>query len=125
MLMDLWHTSEKGDSAALLCMQEALAKAAEGRRRQVGRLNHTTRKNRNHPGLITGAFNPLTTFTGAPELLAQCGKMQLLDRLLKALKKGGHKLVIFSQVCMHTSCHPIALPQLLIALLVPVSLLTS
>ncbi len=84
-------------------MQEALAKAAQGGRGQVGRLNNVLmqmRKNCNHPDLITSAFDPSPTFPGAPELLAQCGKMQLLDRLLKALKKGGHKVLIFSQARM-------------------------
>ena len=31
-------------------------------------------------------------------LTAQCGKMQLLDRLLTRLQAGGHKVLIFSQV---------------------------
>ncbi len=31
-------------------------------------------------------------------LVAQCGKLQLLDRLLRELKAGGHKVLIFSQV---------------------------
>ena len=82
-------------------MQEALAKAAEGGRGQVGRLNNVLmqmRKNCNHPDLITAAFDPSPTFPDAPDMLAQCGKMQLLDRLLKALKAGGHKVLIFSQV---------------------------
>ena len=30
--------------------------------------------------------------------MQQCGKMALLDRLLKALRKGGSKVLIFSQV---------------------------
>jgi hypothetical protein len=32
------------------------------------------------------------------ELVEQCGKMQLLDKLLKKLRAGGHKVLIFSQV---------------------------
>ena len=97
-----------------MTLQEALAKAAEGRRGPVGRLNNLLmqmRKNCNHPDLITGAFDPSPTFPGAPELLAQCGKMQLLDRLLKALKTGGHKVLLFSQVRMHTFCLPASISK--------------
>lgn len=56
------------------------------------------RKNCNHPDLITSALDPSPLFPSAEELVKQCGKMQLLDRLLTRLKAGGHKVLIFSQV---------------------------
>ena len=33
-----------------------------------------------------------------PSTSRQCGKMALLDRLMTKLHKGGHKVLIFSQV---------------------------
>ena len=38
-------------------------------------------------------------YPSANELLADSGKLQLLDRLLVKLKQDGHKVLIFSQVC--------------------------
>ena len=37
-------------------------------------------------------------FPSADELVEQCGKMQLLDRLMKKLRANGHKVLIFSQM---------------------------
>lgn len=37
-------------------------------------------------------------FPSADVLVEQCGKMQVLDRLLKRLHAAGHKVLIFSQV---------------------------
>ena len=82
--------------------QEALAKVADGQRgAHIGRLNNVLmqmRKNCNHPDLVTGPYDRSATFPPAAELVTQCGKMQLLDRLLRMLKAGGHKVLIFSQV---------------------------
>jgi hypothetical protein len=67
----------------------------------LSRLNNVLmqmRKNCNHPDLITSALDPSPMFPSAEELVAQCGKMQLLHRLLTRLKAGGHKVLIFSQV---------------------------
>ena len=83
-------------------MQEAMAKVENGQRgAAISRLNNVLmqmRKNCNHPDLITSALDPSPMFPSAAELLEQCGKMQLLDRLLKHLKAHGHKVLIFSQV---------------------------
>ena len=74
---------------------------AEGHRgAAISKLNNVLmqmRKNCNHPDLITSAFDPSPTFPSAEELVRQCGKMQLLERLLRALKAKGHKVLIFSQ----------------------------
>jgi hypothetical protein len=82
----------------------ATAKAAKARgsgTASVATLNNVLmqmRKNCNHPDLITSAFDGSQFLPSAKELVAQCGKMQLLDRILKKLKAGGHKVLIFSQV---------------------------
>ena len=36
--------------------------------------------------------------------MTQCGKMALLDRLLPKLRKRGHKVLIFSQVQLRSTC---------------------
>ena len=56
------------------------------------------RKNCNHPDLITGGLDGSIMFPSADELVEQCGKMQLLDRLMKKLRANGHKVLIFSQM---------------------------
>lgn len=61
------------------------------------------RNNCNHPDLITSKFDNSPTFPPAEVLVEQSGKLQLLDRLLTALKAKGHKCLIFSQVSHHSS----------------------
>jgi ATP-dependent DNA helicase len=56
------------------------------------------RKNCNHPDLITAGFDGSITFPSADELAQECGKLNLLDRLLQRLTTAGHKVLIFSQV---------------------------
>lgn len=56
------------------------------------------RKNCNHPDLIEGGYDGSTMYPDTRVLIEQCGKLHLLDRLLKHLRKGGHKVLIFSQV---------------------------
>lgn len=67
----------------------------------TGKLNNVLmqmRKVCNHPDLITAPFTNAIEFPPVDELVRQCGKMQLLDRLLTRLQAGGHKVLIFSQV---------------------------
>lgn len=67
----------------------------------VGRLNNILmqlRKNCNHPDLITSEWEESCMFPAADVLVQQCGKMQVLDRLLTRLHAAGHKVLIFSQV---------------------------
>jgi ATP-dependent DNA helicase len=67
----------------------------------VGRLNNILmqlRKNCNHPDIITSEWEDNAMFPSADVLVEQCGKMQVLDRLLKRLHAAGHKVLIFSQV---------------------------
>jgi ATP-dependent DNA helicase len=56
------------------------------------------RKNCNHPDLITAPFEGSVCFPPADQLVAECGKMALLDRLLNRLLAEDHKVLIFSQM---------------------------
>ena len=85
----------------------AMAKSRGGAHVSVSKLNNVLmqmRKNCNHPDLIKGAYDGSITYPSSEEIRAQCGKMQLLERMLQSLKKGGHKVLIFSQVC-HVATH--------------------
>ncbi|GLJ08114.1 hypothetical protein SUGI_0081570 [Cryptomeria japonica] len=55
------------------------------------------RKNFNHPDLLQSQFEISFDYPPVNELMEQCGKFQLLDRLLKHLKARGHKVLVFSQ----------------------------
>lgn len=79
----------------------AMAKSQGGAHVSVSKLNNVLmqmRKNCNHPDLIKGAFDGSITYPPSQEIRAQCGKMQLLERMLHSLHKGGHKVLIFSQM---------------------------
>ena len=85
----------------------AMAKSRGGAHVSVSKLNNVLmqmRKNCNHPDLIKGAYDGSITYPSSEEIRAQCGKMQLLERMLQSLKKGGHKVLVFSQVC-HVATH--------------------
>ncbi|GAB4819427.1 hypothetical protein N2152v2_006473 [Parachlorella kessleri] len=56
------------------------------------------RKNCNHPDLITAPFEGSLYFPPAEELVRDCGKMALMDRLMGKLRAEGHKILIFSQM---------------------------
>ncbi|KAK9839496.1 hypothetical protein WJX81_005727 [Elliptochloris bilobata] len=67
----------------------------------VAKLNNVLmqmRKNCNHPDLISGAYDGSLTYPSADELVEQCGKLALLDRILTRLHRDGHKVLIFSQM---------------------------
>uniref|UniRef100_A0A6S8IFU9 SNF2 super family n=1 Tax=Dunaliella tertiolecta TaxID=3047 RepID=A0A6S8IFU9_DUNTE len=85
----------------LMAEMEQLAKQNGGSLGNVGKLNNMLmqmRKNCNHPDLITSAFSNDVLFPPPEVLLGQCGKLQLLDRLLKELQARKHKVLIFSQM---------------------------
>jgi len=103
------HNQKKGKARdfptlAVYGVQEtmaAMAKSQGGAHVSVSKLNNVLmqmRKNCNHPDLIKGAFDGSITYPPSEEIRAQCGKMQLLERMLQSLHKGGHKVLIFSQV---------------------------
>ena len=46
----------------------------------------TLRKNCNHPDLITGGLDGSLMYPSAEEMVSQCGKMRLMQRLLEKLR---------------------------------------
>ena len=74
---------------------------ASGRGGSTTALNNVLmqmRKVANHPDLITSAFDDSPFFPTPAQMVEQCGKMALMDRLLTKLRAGGHKVLIFSQM---------------------------
>lgn len=68
---------------------------------QKARLNNVfmqLRKNCNHPDLLTSPFEMDANYPPVDKLVEQCGKLKLLDRLLRHLRNLGHKVLIFSQM---------------------------
>ncbi|KAK7307542.1 hypothetical protein VNO77_40710 [Canavalia gladiata] len=55
------------------------------------------RKVCNHPDLLHSAFDGSYFYPSLSEIVEQCGKFQLLDRLLQRLFARNHKVLIFSQ----------------------------
>ncbi|XP_054825112.1 ATP-dependent DNA helicase DDM1 [Prosopis cineraria] len=55
------------------------------------------RKNCNHPDLLESAFDDSFLYPPVNEIVEQCGKFRLLDRLLAHLFERKHKVLIFSQ----------------------------
>lgn len=109
-----WLCAEHGDerrSGALFTSHRAGV--------NLGKLHNMLmqlRKNCNHPDLITAEMEQSIEFPPAAELVAQCGKMQLLETLLNKLKPRGHKVLIFSQVrgeprCEQTRAVPAPAPS--------------
>ncbi|KAJ7944298.1 putative Chromatin-remodeling complex ATPase chain [Quillaja saponaria] len=74
-------------------------KAATGRgiKSKLNNLVIQLRKNCNHPDLLVSAFDGSYLYPPVDEIVEQCGKFRLLDRLLKCLFERNHKVLIFSQ----------------------------
>ncbi|XWS42046.1 hypothetical protein CRYUN_Cryun17cG0134900 [Craigia yunnanensis] len=65
-----------------------------------GKLNNLMiqlRKNCNHPDLLESAFDGSCFYPPVEQIVEQCGKFYLLDRLLARLFERKHKVLIFSQ----------------------------
>ncbi|KAF6166627.1 hypothetical protein GIB67_005489 [Kingdonia uniflora] len=65
-----------------------------------GKLNNLMiqlRKNCNHPDLLESAYDQSFCYPPVEQLVEQCGKFELLDRLLAQLLARKHKVLIFSQ----------------------------
>lgn len=65
-----------------------------------GKLNNLLiqlRKNCNHPDLLASAFDGSFTYPPIEQMVEQCGKFRLLDRLLGLLLARNHKVLLFSQ----------------------------
>ncbi|GAB2283065.1 ATP-dependent DNA helicase ddm1 [Dionaea muscipula] len=70
-----------------------------GRRMKV-KLNNLViqlRKNCNHPDLLESAVGDMYFYPPVEQIVDQCGKFRLLDRLLAKLFAHKHKVLIFSQ----------------------------
>lgn len=59
------------------------------------------RKCCNHPYLLQAPMDPQGDIIIDERLVEAGGKLQLLDRLLNKLQKGGHKVLIFCQVNLY------------------------
>ncbi|KAG8062399.1 hypothetical protein GUJ93_ZPchr0003g17319 [Zizania palustris] len=55
------------------------------------------RKNCNHPDLLESAYESSGLYPPVEKLIEQCGKFQLLDRLLNLLLPRKHKVLLFAQ----------------------------
>ncbi|KAI3664307.1 hypothetical protein L1987_89946 [Smallanthus sonchifolius] len=55
------------------------------------------RKNCNHPDLLEAAFEGSCFYPPVEQIVGQCGKFKLLERLLQKLFARKHKVLIFSQ----------------------------
>ncbi|KAL8211139.1 hypothetical protein R6Q57_005576 [Mikania cordata] len=55
------------------------------------------RKNCNHPDLLEAAFEGSCFYPPVEQIVGQCGKFQLLERLLHKLLPRNHKVLLFSQ----------------------------
>ncbi|XP_039158136.1 ATP-dependent DNA helicase DDM1 [Eucalyptus grandis] len=65
-----------------------------------GKLNNLMvqlRKNCNHPDLLESAFNGSHFYPPVEQIVEQCGKFRLLDKLLGKLFERKHKVLIFTQ----------------------------
>ena len=65
---------------------------------QLNNMLMQLRKNCNHPDLISGGLDGSIMFPTPGELIEQCGKFRLLDRVMTKLREKGHKVLIFSQM---------------------------
>ena len=72
------------------------AMAGSGTRTRMLNMLMQLRKCANHPYLFEGAETP--PFTNDERLVKHSGKLGLLDKLLLKLHKGGHRVLIFSQM---------------------------
>ncbi|KVI08839.1 ATP-dependent DNA helicase DDM1 [Cynara cardunculus var. scolymus] len=64
---------------------------------QLNNLMIQLRKNCNHPDLLEAAFEGSCFYPPVEQIVEQCGKFQLLERLLQKLFARKHKVLIFSQ----------------------------
>ncbi|XP_024032913.1 ATP-dependent DNA helicase DDM1 isoform X1 [Morus notabilis] len=64
---------------------------------KINNLMIQLRKNCNHPDLLQSAFDGSYQYPPVKQIVAQCGKFRLLERLLTKLFALKHKILIFSQ----------------------------
>ncbi|XP_021273961.1 ATP-dependent DNA helicase DDM1 isoform X2 [Herrania umbratica] len=74
--------------------------SGRGVKRKLNNLMIQLRKNCNHPDLLESAFDGSFLYPPVEQIVEQCGKFRLLDRLLARLFERKHKVLIFSQWTM-------------------------
>lgn len=77
-------------------LQEKMA-SGRGMKRRLNNLMIQLRKNCNHPDLLESAFDGSYLYPPVNQIVEQCGKFRLLDRLVGKLFARQHKVLIFSQ----------------------------
>ncbi|CAA0822877.1 ATP-dependent DNA helicase DDM1 [Striga hermonthica] len=70
---------------------------AHGMKGKLNNLMIQLRKNCNHPDLLESAFDGSYFYPPVEQIVGQCGKFQLLDKLLSKLFARKHKVLVFSQ----------------------------
>ncbi|KAL2551521.1 ATP-dependent DNA helicase DDM1 [Forsythia ovata] len=81
-------------------LEDHLRETVDTGRGMKGKLSNLMiqlRKNCNHPDLLESAFDGSYFYPPVEQIVEQCGKFQLLDRLLTKLLARKHKVLIFSQ----------------------------
>ncbi|KAE8685986.1 ATP-dependent DNA helicase DDM1 [Hibiscus syriacus] len=81
-------------------LESYLKEKVDTGRGMKGKLNNLMiqlRKNCNHPDLLEAAFDGSYFYPPVEQIVEQCGKFKLLDRLLTQLFERKHKVLIFSQ----------------------------
>ncbi|XP_052197684.1 ATP-dependent DNA helicase DDM1 [Diospyros lotus] len=78
-------------------LQQNVALGRGGMKGKLNNLMIQLRKNCNHPDLLESAFDGSYFYPPVEQIVDQCGKFQLLDRLLVKLFARKHKVLIFSQ----------------------------
>ncbi|GLT80004.1 hypothetical protein SLA2020_514670 [Shorea laevis] len=81
-------------------LEDHLREKVDTGRGMKGKLNNLMiqlRKNCNHPDLLESAFDGSYFYPPVDQIVEQCGKFRLLDRLLARLIDRKHKVLIFSQ----------------------------
>ncbi|KAF5752968.1 DECREASED DNA METHYLATION 1 family protein [Tripterygium wilfordii] len=81
-------------------LENHLLETVDTGRGMKGKLNNLMiqlRKNCNHPDLLESAFDGSYFYPPVEQIVEQCGKFRLLERLLTKLFARRHKVLIFSQ----------------------------
>ncbi|KAA8547356.1 hypothetical protein F0562_003780 [Nyssa sinensis] len=94
------HQKNFQDHLVNKTLENYLREKADSGRGMKGKLNNLMiqlRKNCNHPDLLESAFDGSYFYPPVEQIVEQCGKFRLLDRLLVKLFARKHKVLIFSQ----------------------------
>lgn len=78
-------------------LREKVVSAGRGMKGKLNNLMVQLRKNCNHPDLLESAFSGSYFYPPVEQIVEQCGKFRLLDRLLARLFARNHKVLVFSQ----------------------------